>query len=144
MGECGGRASRHEGKEEGLREALGLYQKLQGIAEAVHGLRNSHTAMAHRAIADVHSMLHEHGVNSSKTPIPSWRYIEKFIPAMGRTVPAARTCHWRACHHARTLRCTCVRQCYSRNRVAQGRTAPGRGCFCWLFSCVAADSCWKL
>ena len=55
---------RHQGKEEGLREALGLYEKLQRIAETVHGLRNSHIAMAHRAIADVHMMLNEHGAPS--------------------------------------------------------------------------------
>ena len=53
--------NRHQGKEEGLREALGLYETLQRIAESVHGLRNSHAAMAHRAIADVHLLLKEPG-----------------------------------------------------------------------------------
>ncbi len=44
-----------------MREALKLYETLQQIAEEVHGLRNSHAAMAHRAIADVHQLLKEYG-----------------------------------------------------------------------------------
>jgi hypothetical protein len=58
---------RHQNKEEGLREALGLYEKLRRIAETVHGLRNNHIAMAHRAIADVHMMLNEHGAPSNSS-----------------------------------------------------------------------------
>ncbi|EIE27806.1 hypothetical protein COCSUDRAFT_39376 [Coccomyxa subellipsoidea C-169] len=58
---------KHQGKEEGLREALKLYETLQQIAEEVHGLRNSHAAMAHRAIADVHQLLKEYGEAVSHT-----------------------------------------------------------------------------
>lgn len=76
---------RHQKKEEGLREALGLYEKLQRIAETVHGLRNSHIAMAHRAIADVHMMLNEHGAPSVKPP--------KHTPLSTNASP---------CNHART------------------------------------------
>ena len=79
------RLFRHQGKEEGLREALGLYETLQRIAEAVHGLRNSHAAMAHRAIADVHLLLNEHGapLRPTSNRIPRLRKEEvSFLASM--------------------------------------------------------------
>ncbi|KAK9917864.1 hypothetical protein WJX75_009040 [Coccomyxa subellipsoidea] len=87
---------KHQGKEEGLREALGLYETLQRIAEAVHGLRNSHAAMAHRAIADVHLLLNEHGEAVSHTE----KAVQVAGAVHGRDHPVMES-YWRAVAEAK-------------------------------------------
>ena len=54
-------ASRHQGKPAGLREALGLYERLQAMTEDIHGARDANNALALRSIADIHSLLGQHG-----------------------------------------------------------------------------------
>ena len=57
----GSDARRHMGGEGSLREAITLYERLQGITEDIHGLRNAQSALALRSIADVRLMLKEYG-----------------------------------------------------------------------------------
>ncbi len=58
-------ACRHIGREDGLREAIQLYQRLQQITEDIHGLRNPQTPLALRSIADVQMMLKEYSMRQS-------------------------------------------------------------------------------
>lgn len=50
------------GTEEGLREALRLYKRLQAVTEDIHGPKHQNNALAVRSIADIHTMLGEHGM----------------------------------------------------------------------------------
>lgn len=55
------RGCRHQRGEAQLREALGLYETLQAMTEDIHGTRDTNNALALRSIADVHSLLAQHG-----------------------------------------------------------------------------------
>ena len=55
---------RHEGKEGGLREALDLYKRLQAMTEDIHGTKHQNNALAMRSIADIHTMLGQHGARA--------------------------------------------------------------------------------
>ena len=65
---------RHQGKPAGLREALGLYERLQAMTEDIHGARDANNALALRSIADIHALLGQHGARLLPAPVlrPMW------------------------------------------------------------------------
>jgi hypothetical protein len=62
------RGCRHTRGQAQLREALGLYETLQAMTEDIHGTRNANNALALRSIADVHSLLAQHGALAGGPP----------------------------------------------------------------------------